>query len=290
MNLKEDINQIEFEDIFEDIEEILTGDMIKNIHNIPLRENSVLVVFASILTSLQRKESPDSILYNEINSLLYYINNTIKNNENKYKVRADNGVLINSFKVKDGITKLYVINDVYEKYLENKYGLKPIVGAFLSPLVESVNRDIKNTEIYVNIKRSDVETNKTRFTELADDYNKTLLLTRQNTDISKLRTYFIFGILDNKYTDKIERLTELDKEAMKKHISKLNLVELGEVEKTVVELYKKYTYKTSNLKIFLEAMEEAEFLLGKSCNPKTAAGYGALKLITLYLAGQTTII
>jgi len=288
MSLKGDTSGMDMADIFEDIEEIFTGDIIANIRNIPLREINVLIVLVSILSSLQRKEVPDTSLYNEFNTLIAVMKSSIFNLENRYESRVNNQTLVQSFKVKGEITVLYVIGAVYDKYLETTKTLKPMIGAYLSPLVESSSRDVKNVEMFVTLGLTEILSNRSKFETLADEFNKTLLLTRQNEDINKLRTYFTFGILDGRAIE--GRLVNDDKDAINKYISKLNLVELGNTESTTIDIYKKFTYKNSNLKTFLTAMEEADFLLGNKADPKTVAGYAALKLITLYLAGQTTVI
>jgi len=287
MSLKEDLATLDMDDILEDVEEIFTGDIIRNINTVPVREINVLILIASIASILQREYGLETSMYQELNTLMAVLTRAITAKEDKLNFYKDNNILIVSFKNKNGATILNVTGDVYDKYLETTKGLKPLVGAYLSPMVKSTDRSLENTEIFVNIRLNDIIIDKADLENRADEFNKSLLLARQNADVNKLRTYFMFGVFNNAGD---AAFANGAKEAATTYINKLNLTELGRTEETVMNIFKKYAYKNSNLNIFLDAMEEADFLLGKNANPKMMAGYASLKLVVLYLATQTDLV
>jgi len=288
MSLKEDMALLDTDDILEDVEEVFTGDILRNINSVPLRELNVLIFIAAIANNLQREHDLDTRLYQELNTLMAVLTSAINAREQKLNFLIENEVLIMSFKNKNGTTILNVIGDVYDKYLETTKGLKQLAGAYLSPMVKSSDRSLTNVEIFLNIKLKDILVNKSELENRADEFNKSLLLTRQNADVNKLRTYFMFGVFNNVKDD--DAFINGGKDAATEYINKLSITELGRTEETVLNIFKKYGYKNSNLNIFLEAMEEGNFLLGKNANPKMLAGYASLKLVVLYLATQTDIV
>jgi len=285
MALKEDLTTLNLDEILDNVEELFTGDILKNLNNVSIKEVNVLIYLACMLSSIQRKQDITSPLYSEINTIMFGIIARLNFISNKLDFYKNNSILLMSFINKDDTTVLNVIGDVYDKYLEFSKSLKPLVGVYLSPMVDSRNRDINGIEMFTNIKLSDVQINKSDYERRADEFNASLLLTRQNTDVSKLKTYFIFGLLDTN-----DFLKEETKDAIKQHILKLNISELGTTEATVLNIFKKYTYKNTNLNIFLNAIEEGAFMLGKKADTKMLAGYASLKLVTLYLASQTELV
>ena len=285
MSLKDELPQNMMDDIVEDIEEILTGDVLKNINNVPLREINVLICLAATASNKLRITTRGSAVYSQLNTLIKHLAGTLDKLEAKYNRLASNKTLLASYKNKKDVTMLYVIGDVFDEYMTMGKGIKPLIGAYLSPLVQ--NKAIKGVEMFVNISLATILTDTAKLVENADEYGKALILTRQNDDIGKIRSYYVFGIFDNNNDAIFD--TE-SKEAIKKFINKANLAELGDVDNTVLTIFKKYGLRDTNFSIFIDATIEGTSLLGKETSPDMLAGYATLKLVTLYLASQTMLV
>jgi len=284
VSISEDMKDTDKNLFKERIEDALEDNIISNIKNFTIKDINILIYLVSKLSVLIKERTKGTSTYEITNSLLKVCADKLEALNKLYELAVRTGRLINNFNNTDGITTLTLIGETYDKYQETKKGLKPLIGAYLSDLVQ--NKDIKNVDMSVNITLTTVIENADRFTNLADDYNKTLIMTRQNNDINKLRTYYIFGLFD----ETGDVFEQADIEEAKKKLYTLNLSELNNVEETVLNFYKEYALRDTNFKTFIDATLESKNILGKKVDPKMLAGYAVLKLITIYLASQTALV
>jgi len=286
LSLKDDFSEDDLDVIYEEIEDILSNDVVKSLGALNVDNIGTVTVLGAIIGSRLRKAELSSGLYKELNSLVHVLDNITTKLMNRLDSYSKTKQLIIGIKNGNEHTDIYVLEDVYKEFISNKGSIKSLVGAYLSNLVSPDVKAIKNIFVTTLVKLSDVTIKKAMLEELADGYNKQILITRHNEDISKLRTYFIFGILDSGVTDH----TDFEKEEIRKYIYGLSISELGDVEKVVINVFRYFKHKNTNLEIFLNAVEDGKYMLGKNTNPKMAVGYAAMKIATLYLSTQTDLV
>jgi len=275
LELKDELKDMNENQLLNKISDIYTSiNISKAINNIGLADINVLIVMLAILKNKIRTITKDNALYNQLNYIIFMVITRLNALLDKFNIYTNNGVLVASVIKHDGVVIFNVINDVYQKLIDAKKGLRVLVGSYL--LNSDINKDIVDIELPTYIRLQDVIDNAITYEDAANEYNKSLILARQNNDVNKIVSYCIFGIYES-----FPKLTDEQKEVIKRYLLKANLAELNNIEKIVLDIAKKIIYKNSNFSIFADAMEEANIILGNTSNTKLLAGYATLKLIVL---------
>jgi len=205
----------------------------------------------------------------------------------------------------------FIHKDIYNQIINNDtpYTIKQLRGLIIRLILKALNSDVKRVkylfkDLNTFLNKLEMEgllplttdtsynyikyfkANAKIFDSLVDEINTVFNLTDINQEARKLRLYYYYT-LEEFYGREI--MSEL-REDMERYLNTLSLNELIDPENVFIHLLSYFIYRETNLKHFVNFMEEAKKSSYVDDVPELYALYAIFKLYLLYLVSQTRII
>jgi len=205
----------------------------------------------------------------------------------------------------------FIHKDIYNQIINNDtpYTIKQLRGLIIRLILKALNSDVKRVkylfkDLNTFLNKLEMEgllpltadtsynyikyfkANAKIFDSLVDEINTVFNLTDINQEARKLRLYYYYT-LEEFYGREI--MSEL-REDMERYLNTLSLNELIDPENVFIRLLSYFIYRETNLKHFVNFMEEAKKSSYVDDVPELYALYAIFKLYLLYLVSQTRII
>jgi len=205
----------------------------------------------------------------------------------------------------------FIHKDVYNQIINNDtpYTIKQLRGLIIRLILKALNSDVKRVkylfkDLNTFLNKLEMEgllplttdtsynyikyfkANAKIFDSLVDEINTVFNLTDINQEARKLRLYYYYT-LEEFYGREI--MSEL-REDIERYLNTLSLNELIDPENVFIHLLSYFIYRETNLKHFVNFMEEAKKSSYVDDVPELYALYAIFKLYLLYLVSQTRII
>ena len=292
-------NDLEIKILVEESFKALKGDTIETMNKVLSKTNPIdfnnaiktlrvkdinallglLIIFKDKLMSTPK----DSEEYSKLDAVVNTIIDSYRRIKNQYTTFLKNKVVITGVESKEDGYIIYAMEDNFNTYINEASGsLKTILGAVFS----EINLFEQTTSFYkpLYIKNNDLIIDKAKFDSLRDSVQNAFILKNKNDTASSLRAYYMIAF------DKItQTVTNPDRKNAESYINSLGIGDLYDTDNTCMEIVENYASEGTNFKLFSHAMQEAQEVLNTE-DAKPLAGYATLKLILLYLIGQTEIV
>ena len=205
----------------------------------------------------------------------------------------------------------FIHKDIYNQIINNDtpYTIKQLRGLIIRLILKALNSDVKRVkylfkDLNTFLNKLEMEgllpltadtsynyikyfkANAKIFDSLVDEINTVFNLTDINQEARKLRLYYYYT-LEEFYGREI--MSEL-REDIERYLNTLSLNELIDPENVFIHLLSYFIYRETNLKHFVNFMEEAKKSSYVDDVPELYALYAIFKLYLLYLVSQTRII
>jgi len=239
----------------------------------------LVIIFRDKLLSANKGEAE----YSNIDAALNYVIDTYKRIKNQYTVSLRNKLVVSAIEVKEDKYIVYAIEDNFSEYMSSSNGsMKTILGAIFTEFNVYEN-NIPNMFKPLYIKNDDLIVNKPSYDSLRNSIQNAYILKNRNEAASSLRAYYLIA-LDRVMSYKDDTI-RAEAEA---YINGCKISDLYDTYNTTMYIVENFISSNTNFKIFAEGVREAKELLDTD-DVKPLAGYATLRLILLYLIGQTEI-
>lgn len=239
----------------------------------------LVIIFRDKLLSANKGDAE----YANTDSFLSSVIDTYRRIKNQYEVSLRNKLVVSAIEVKEDKYIVYAIEDNFSEYISSSNGsMKTILGAIFTEFNVYEN-SVLNMFKPLYIKNDDLIVNKPSYDSLRNSIQNAYILKNRNEAASSLRAYYLIA-LDRVMVNK-DNVIRAEAEA---YINSCKISDLYDTYNTTMYIVENFISSNTNFKIFAEGVREAKELLDTD-DVKPLAGYATLRLILLYLIGQTEL-